>query len=201
MGWRTGLELSKDSFEEEWRAEAGARRAEVEGALAHMWAVASGEERVGAELAFTFWVERGALSRKRGGAAGLRWFRTQLVRAGSKDKELLRRLFAKVETEGVQSLSAAERNELTQALRRMEQLLTLLLPPAPRPGHACTSSLLLAPLRTPSNALLPYCWQQSPRGPMGRTSRSRCKPRAHPCEDTGHCGRGGLATNRGAGGL
>jgi hypothetical protein len=47
---------------EEWRGEAGARRAEMEGALAHMWAQASGEQRVGAELEFTFWVERGALT-------------------------------------------------------------------------------------------------------------------------------------------
>jgi hypothetical protein len=63
----------------------------------------------------------------RGGAAGMRWFRTQLIRAGRKDQELLRRLFAKVETEGVESLSAAERNELTQLLRRMEQSLTVKL--------------------------------------------------------------------------
>jgi hypothetical protein len=60
----------------------------------------------------------------RGGTAGMRWFRTQLVRAGRKDQELLRRLFVKVETEGAESLSAAERNELTQLLRRMEQSLT-----------------------------------------------------------------------------
>ncbi|KFA87621.1 hypothetical protein [Archangium violaceum] len=61
----------------------------------------------------------------RGGAAGMRWFRTQLVRAGRKDQELLRRLFAKVETEGFDSLSTAERNELTELLRRMEQSLTV----------------------------------------------------------------------------
>jgi hypothetical protein len=53
---------SAAASEEEWRAEAGARRAEMEGALAHMWAQASGEQRVGAELEFTFWVERGALT-------------------------------------------------------------------------------------------------------------------------------------------
>ncbi|HYO58915.1 hypothetical protein [Archangium sp.] len=51
---------------------------------------------------------------KRGGVAGMRWLRTQLVRAGRKDQEVLRRLFAKVETEGFESLSAAERNELTE---------------------------------------------------------------------------------------
>jgi hypothetical protein len=62
---------------------------------------------------------------KRGGVAGMRWLRTQLVRAGRKDQELLRRLFAKVETEGFNSLSAAERNELTELLRRMEQSLTI----------------------------------------------------------------------------
>ncbi|WPB74073.1 hypothetical protein KYC5002_34205 [Archangium violaceum] len=63
----------------------------------------------------------------RGGAAGMRWFRTQLVRAGRQDQELLRRLFAKVETEGFDSLSAAERNELTELLRRMDQSLTIKL--------------------------------------------------------------------------
>jgi hypothetical protein len=60
----------------------------------------------------------------RGGIAGMRWLRTQLVRSGRKDQELLRRLFAKVETEGFESLSAAERNELTQLLRRMERSLS-----------------------------------------------------------------------------
>ncbi|OJT16763.1 hypothetical protein BO221_49065 [Archangium sp. Cb G35] len=68
----------------------------------------------------------------RGGAAGMRWFRTQLVRAGRKDQELLRRLFAKVETEGFDSLSAAERNELTVLLRRMEQSLTVKLKDKPK---------------------------------------------------------------------
>jgi hypothetical protein len=63
----------------------------------------------------------------REGAAGVRWFRTQLVRAGRKNQESLRRLFAKVETEGFESLSAAERGELTQLLRRMEQSLTVKL--------------------------------------------------------------------------
>ncbi|PTL82778.1 hypothetical protein [Vitiosangium sp. GDMCC 1.1324] len=63
----------------------------------------------------------------RGGAAGMRWLRTQLVRAGRADQELLRRLFVKVETEGFECLSAAERNELTQLLRRMEQSLTVKL--------------------------------------------------------------------------
>jgi hypothetical protein len=61
----------------------------------------------------------------RGGAAGMQWFRTQLVRAGRKNQELLRRLFARVETEGFDSLSTAERKELTQALRQMEQSLTI----------------------------------------------------------------------------
>jgi hypothetical protein len=63
----------------------------------------------------------------RGGAAGVSWFRTQLVRAGRKDQLLLRRLFAKVETKGFESLSAAERNELSQLLRRMEQSLAVKL--------------------------------------------------------------------------
>ncbi|HYO67508.1 MAG TPA: hypothetical protein VEU33_15640 [Archangium sp.] len=63
----------------------------------------------------------------RGGVAGMRWFRTQLVRAGRKDQEMLRRLFVRVETEGFDSLSTAERNELTELLRRMEQSLTVKL--------------------------------------------------------------------------
>lgn len=62
-----------------------------------------------------------------GGMAGVRWLRTQLVRAGRKDQELLRQLFVKVETEGFEFLSSAERNELTQLLRRMEQSLTVKL--------------------------------------------------------------------------
>ena len=60
----------------------------------------------------------------RGGAEAVRWFRTQLVRAGRKDQELLRRLLTKMETEGFESLSTAERMELTQLLQRMEQVLT-----------------------------------------------------------------------------
>ncbi len=69
---------------------------------------------------------------KRGGMAGMRWLRTQLVRAGRKDQEVLRRLFVKVETEGFESLSAAERNELTELLRRMEQSLTVKLDDKPK---------------------------------------------------------------------
>jgi hypothetical protein len=63
----------------------------------------------------------------REGLAGMRWLRTQLVRAGRKDQELSRRLFAKVETEGFESLSTAERDELTRLLQRMEQSLTVKL--------------------------------------------------------------------------
>ncbi len=63
----------------------------------------------------------------RSGVAGMRWLRTQLIRAGRKDQELLRRLFVRVETEGFESLSAAERNELTELLGRMEQSLTVKL--------------------------------------------------------------------------
>ena len=61
----------------------------------------------------------------RGGTEGMRWLRTQLVRAGRKDQELLRRLWMKVETEGFESLSTAERSELTLLLQRMEQALTV----------------------------------------------------------------------------
>jgi hypothetical protein len=63
----------------------------------------------------------------REGLAGMHWLRTQLVRAGRKDQELLRRLVVKVETEGFGSLSAAERNELAHLLRRLEQSLTVKL--------------------------------------------------------------------------
>lgn len=148
---------SSSLSEDEERAEAEARRSEVEWTLARMWEVASGEARVGSVLELTFWVEGGAFTLvdsvrlagaftleqlalcvvgglvgkgmhmafeamaptvirgvTRGGAAGMRWFRTQLVRAGRKDQELLRRLFTRVETEGFESLSAAERGELTE---------------------------------------------------------------------------------------
>jgi hypothetical protein len=63
----------------------------------------------------------------RGGAEGMRWFRTQLVRAGRQEQELLRRLWMKVETRGLDSLSAAERGELTRLMRSMEQALTVKL--------------------------------------------------------------------------
>jgi hypothetical protein len=53
---------SISSSDDGWREEAGARRAEVEWALAQMGALASSEEQVGAVLRFTFWVERGALT-------------------------------------------------------------------------------------------------------------------------------------------
>lgn len=66
----------------------------------------------------------------RGGVASVRWFRTQLVRAGRTDQDLLRRLWAKVETEGFEALSTAERNELTTLLRRLEQALTKQLGPS-----------------------------------------------------------------------
>jgi hypothetical protein len=66
----------------------------------------------------------------RGGAEAVRWFRTQLVRAGHKNQELLRRLWTKVETEGFESLSTTERGELTAMLRHMEQALTKQLDPS-----------------------------------------------------------------------
>lgn len=49
--------------EEARRAETGARQAEIEWALTHMGALAQGEAKVGAELEFAFWVERGAFRR------------------------------------------------------------------------------------------------------------------------------------------
>jgi len=66
----------------------------------------------------------------RGGTGAVQWFRTQLVRAGRTDQELLRRLWTKVETEGFGALSAAERHELTGLLGRMEQTLTKQLGPS-----------------------------------------------------------------------
>jgi hypothetical protein len=66
----------------------------------------------------------------RGGTEAVRWLRTQLVRAGRKDQELLRRLWTKVETEGFESLSAMERDALAGVLRRMEQTLTKQLGPS-----------------------------------------------------------------------
>ncbi len=65
----------------------------------------------------------------RGGTEAVRWFRTQLVRAGRTDQELLRKLWMKVETEGFEALSVTERQELTALLRRMEHTLTKQLSP------------------------------------------------------------------------
>ncbi|HEX8438872.1 hypothetical protein [Archangium sp.] len=47
---RVSVNPSASSSADEWRAEAGARRAEVEWALAQMWAAASGEGQVGSAL-------------------------------------------------------------------------------------------------------------------------------------------------------
>lgn len=63
----------------------------------------------------------------RGGTGAMGWLRTQIVRAGRQDQVLLRRLFAKVETEGIEALSTAERNELTRIFRSLEQTLTVRL--------------------------------------------------------------------------
>jgi len=60
----------------------------------------------------------------RGGTYALGWFRSLLARAAPAEKQLLRRLMAKAETQGWEALAAAERNELQALLGRMDGLTT-----------------------------------------------------------------------------
>jgi hypothetical protein len=58
-----------------------------------------------------------------GGKGAVRWFRTLLVRAGPEERALLRELWMKVETQGLRSLTAAERQQLSALLSRLEKTL------------------------------------------------------------------------------
>jgi len=58
------------------------------------------------------------------GTEAVRWLRTLLVRAGPGDQLLLRRLWAKAETQGFEALTVAERTEFTALMGRLEKTLT-----------------------------------------------------------------------------
>jgi hypothetical protein len=60
----------------------------------------------------------------RGGTYAVGWFRSLLARAAPAEKQVLRRLMAKAETQGWEALAAAERNELQALLGRMDGLTT-----------------------------------------------------------------------------
>jgi len=59
----------------------------------------------------------------RGGKGAVSWFRTLLARAPQKERELLRQLWMKVETQGIQSLSEAEKQQLRALMGRLEKVL------------------------------------------------------------------------------
>jgi len=58
-----------------------------------------------------------------GGSAAVRWFRTLLARAPRQDRELLTRLWLKAETQGLQSLTEVEKQELRAVMGRLEKVL------------------------------------------------------------------------------
>lgn len=59
-----------------------------------------------------------------GGKGAVHWFRTLLVRAGPQEQALLRQLWLKVETRGLSSLTAAERQQLRALMGRLEKVLS-----------------------------------------------------------------------------
>jgi hypothetical protein len=59
-----------------------------------------------------------------GGKGAVRWFRTVLVRAGPEERALLRQLWTKVEAQGLKSLNAAEQQQLSALLGRLEKTLS-----------------------------------------------------------------------------
>jgi hypothetical protein len=58
-----------------------------------------------------------------GGSRAVRWFRTLLVRAPRKERELLTQLWLKAETQGLQSLTELEKQELRAVIGRLEKVL------------------------------------------------------------------------------
>ncbi len=60
----------------------------------------------------------------RGGTYAVGWFRSLLARAAPAEKQVLRRLMEKAETQGWEALAAGERNELQALLGRMDGLTT-----------------------------------------------------------------------------
>jgi len=61
----------------------------------------------------------------RGGKGAVSWFRTLLARAPQKERELLRQLWMKVETQGIQSLTEAEKQQLRALMGRLEKVLDM----------------------------------------------------------------------------
>jgi len=59
----------------------------------------------------------------KGGSEAVRWFRNLLVRAPRQDRELLTRLWLKAETQGLQSLTEVEKQELRAVMGRLEKVL------------------------------------------------------------------------------
>jgi hypothetical protein len=59
----------------------------------------------------------------RGGRGAVSWFRTLLARAPRQDRELLRQLWMKVETQGIQSLTEAEKQQFRALMGRLEKVL------------------------------------------------------------------------------
>ncbi len=59
----------------------------------------------------------------RGGKGAVSWFRTLLVRAGPEERVLLQRLWMKVETQGLKSLTVAERQQFSALMGRLEKVL------------------------------------------------------------------------------
>jgi hypothetical protein len=59
----------------------------------------------------------------KGGKVAVRWFRTLLVRTPAADRELLLRLWAKAETQGINALTAAEKREFQAIMSRLEKVL------------------------------------------------------------------------------
>ncbi len=58
-----------------------------------------------------------------GGKASARWFRNLLVRMSSRDRDLLLQLWTKAETQGLKALTAAEKQQLSALMGRMEATL------------------------------------------------------------------------------
>jgi len=59
----------------------------------------------------------------RGGRSAVSWFRTLLARAPQKEQELLRQLWMKAETQGLQSLTATEKQQFQALMGRLEKVL------------------------------------------------------------------------------
>jgi hypothetical protein len=61
----------------------------------------------------------------RGGRGAVSWLRTLLARAPQKERELLRQLWMKAETQGLQSLTAAEKQQFQALMGRLEKVLDM----------------------------------------------------------------------------